>query len=245
MPDNTHFMAFAVTERLHRNAEDFIQRFVYANQPGDRSHALLQDVMDEFVSECLRIYFVETGAKAGLSPTTRKIVDSTVSAIRKTVNFVLGKIVYKLDRQQMKEVALYMDSVMQRERGNLSVQAWIAFPLSTPWVTNFRELSGQVDRASSVPDVLALISAFNELSDTAMAHFFEAPLKVLALGPILRRMAEMGIDTTRAATRTLLKQIFKTMTLEQIRDVLRLFDDMIVLGPAHKALRTASVCESA
>lgn len=239
MPDSTYFMAFAVTERLHRNAEDFIQRFVYSNQPGDRPHALLQDVMDEFIYECLRVYFIETCAKAGLSPTSRKIVDSTVAAIRKTVGFVLSKIVQKLDRTQMKEVALYMDSVMQRERGNLAIPAWIAFPLPNPWVENFRQLVRHAEQSTTSPEVQPLIDSFNELTDMAIKHFFEAPLLALSLGQILRRMAEMGIDTTRAATRTLLKQIFKTMTLEQTREVLRLFNAMIVLGPAHKAAQRA------
>lgn len=245
MPHNTYFMAFEVTERLHRNAEDFIQRFVYTNRPGDRPHALLQDVMDEFMAECLRVYFVETCARAGLSPTSRKIVDSTVAAIRKTVSFVLGKIVYKLDREQMKDIAVYMDSVMQRERGDLSVPAWVAFPLEKAWVENFRKLKADADRSQVAPDVQPLVDAFNVLADTAIEHFFVAPLQTLALGPILRRMAEMGIETTRAATSTLLKQIFKTMTLEQTREVLHQFDDMIVLGPAHKAVERLSAYESA
>lgn len=246
MPDNTHFMAFAVTDRLHRNSEDFIQRFVYNNQPGERPHALLQDVMDEFIYECLRVYFIETCAKAGLSPTSRKIVDSTVAAIRKTVGFVLGKIVQKLDRMQMREIALYMDSVMQRERGNLAIPAWIAFPLPHHWVENYRQWVRHTEQSSTSPEVQPLIEAFNELTDMAIKHFFEAPLQALALGQILRRMAEMGIDTTRAATRTLLKQIFKTMTLEQTREVLRLFNAMIVFGPAHKAApRMSSVYELA
>lgn len=245
MPNNTYFMAFLVTGRLHRNAEDFINRFVYANQPGERPHALLQDVMDEFIYECLRVYFIDTCAKAGLSPTSRKIVESTVAAIRKSVSFVLGKIIGKLDRQQMREVALYMDEVMQRERGNLAVPAWIAFPLTKDWVENFQQMMNQFDQASSVQDVQPLIDAFVNLADVAISHFFEAPVQAIALGPILKRMAEMGIETTRAATRTLLKQIFKTMTLEQIRDVLHLFDSMIVLGPAHKALKQITAFELA
>lgn len=245
MPHNTYFMAFEVTDRLHRNAEDFIQRFVYANRPGGRPHALLQEVMDEFMAECLRVYFVETCARAGLSPTSRKIVDSTVAAIRKTVSFVLGKIVYKLDREQMKDIALYIDGVMQRERGNLGLPAWVAFPLENAWVENFRALKANADQAREAPAVQPLVDAFNALAETAIDHFFVAPLQTLALGPILRRMAEMGIDTTRAATSTLLKQVFKTMTLEQTREVLHLFDARIVLGPAHKAAERLSACESA
>lgn len=245
MPHNTYFMAFEVTERLHRNSEEFIQRFVYSNRPGERSHALLQEVMDEFMAQCLRVYFVETCARAGLSPTSRKIVDSTVAAIRKTVSFVLGKIVYKLDREQMKEIALFMDSVMQRERGDLSVPAWVAFPLEKEWVENFRKLKTSADRSRTALDVLPLVDAFNALAETAIEHFFVEPLQTLALGPILRRMAEMGIETTRAATSTLLKQVFKTMTPEQTREVLHLFDAMIVFGPAHKAAERLSAYESA
>lgn len=245
MPHTTYFMAFEVTERLHRNSEDFIQRFVYSHRPGERSHELLQEVMDEFMAECLRVYFVETCARAGLSATSRKVVDSTVAAIRKTVNFVLGKIVYKLDREQMKDIALYMDGVMQRERGDLSVPAWVAFPLEKAWVENFRKLKAAADRAQAAPDMQPMVNAFIHLADTAIEHFFVAPLQTLALGPILRRMAEMGIETTRAAISTLLKQIFKTMTLQQTRDVLHQFDAMIVYGPAHKAAERISAYESA
>lgn len=245
MPESTYFMAFAVSDRLHRNSEDFIDRFVYNHQPGERSHALLFDVMDEFIYECLRAYFVETCANAGLSPTSRKIVDSTVAAIRKTVGFVLGKIVHKLDRQQMKEVAIYMDEVMQRERGSFAVPAWIAFPVPEAWVHQFRSLQTRTLQSDEVPELATLVDPFTELTDMAITHFFESPLQLIELGSILKRMAEMGIDTTRAAICTLLKQVFRATTLQQTRDILQQFGSMVVLGPAHQALQHANACESA
>lgn len=240
MSDNTYFMAFSVSDRLHRDAENFIERFVYSGNPGDRSHALLFNVMEEFVYECLRVYFVEPCAKAGLSPASRKIVDSTVAVIRKTVAFVLGKLVYKLDRQQMKAVAQYMDEIMQRERGSFAVPAFIAFPLPEKWVKNFCTLEAEARSSVNPPDLDRLVVPFNELTDLAIEHFFEAPLNLISLGAMSRRMAEMGIETARAATRALLKQIFKTMTPEQIRDILALFNAMIARGPAHLAIQTTS-----
>lgn len=246
MSDNTtYFMAFPVSDRLHRNAEDFINRFVHVGHPGDRSHALFFEVMDEFIYECLRVYFVDTCSQAGLSSGSRKIVDSTVAAIRKTVGFILGKIVHKLDRHQMKDVALYMDDIMQRERGSFAVPAFVAFPLPDAWVLGYRALEAAARHSDEPLELMRLVEPFNELTDLAIGHFFEEPLTTIGLGSILKRMAEMGIDTTRAATRTLLKQIFKTTTVPQSRAVLGQFGAMIVQGPAHKALLAVSACESA
>src|SRR5689334_1633584 len=102
MSNNIHFMAFPLSNRLHRNAEDFIDHCMCSERSSERNHVLLLGVLEKFVYECLCMYFVEPCIQAGLSPTSRRIVDSTVTAIFKTVSFALGKIIYKLDRYQMK-----------------------------------------------------------------------------------------------------------------------------------------------
>ncbi|CBL44491.1 hypothetical protein HDN1F_09080 [gamma proteobacterium HdN1] len=235
-----HYMAFEASDTLHRNAEDFIQRFVYTKQPGSEPQVLLYKVMEDFINECMQVYFVDVGVKAGLSSGSLKVVETTVGVIRKAVGFVLGRVVNKLEPKQMLAVAQHMDRVMLRARGNLSVPAWIAFSLPEEWVTAHFSAHYSLHQTTSAPDVPKLISLYSELADISITEFFETPLQLIGLGPILRKMTDVAIDTARSATRGLLKQIFKNMSREQIGEVLNIFEAMTmsaddVLARTHQS----------
>lgn len=228
---DANFMAFRTSSSLRNNAENFIQniRSEVASSQAD----LLHQTMMEFVDHCLEVYFLKPTEVAKLQPRSLKIIELTVNTIRKAVNMAMGKIIKKLSNAQMAPISGYMDSVMFRDREDFTAPAFIAFPIPNDLKLRFRHIAHQAETGSPQSVVPDLIAAFDEIAEIALDYFFEQPVKLLNLGPILRKMADLGINTTQAATHSLLRKIFKTMNDQQLKDSIGYFESLIVEGAPH------------
>ena len=224
-----HTMSFVATASLRRDAETFISNI----QRGEKSpqNALLQRVLDAFIAQCLDTYFVRPAELVGLNPVGRKIVVTAVATIRKTVQMVVGRIVRKLSNREMQPLADYIDSVMLRDRRNHSSLALIAFPLDEPVVEQFFAMQRQAhapdaDRNSNA----SLVTPFQTIASEAITYYFQEPVEMLRLGPVLRKMSQLGVDTTRSVVSGVIARIFSTMTPQQVAATLDYFCGLISEG---------------
>ena len=215
-----HFMWFEASSSLRQNAEIFIQNI----HKGERSpqNALLQRVLDEFVSQCLEVYFLAPMARANLGPMGRKIVVTAVATLRKTLQMVVGRIVRKLHPRDMRPLAEFMDRVMLRDYASLRGATFVAFPLEPRTVRQFLFMQQQARTGCAAASV-QVIQAFQHMADEAVTYLFAEPLEGLRLGPVLGKMAQMGVDSTRSVTSGVIRRIFSTMTPQQVADTLDYF----------------------
>jgi len=217
------FMAFEASPSLRHNAESFIQ---YIHQ-GDRTpqHDLLQRVLDEFVLQCLETYFSAPAQRAGLGPMGRKIVVTAVATLRKTIQMVVGRIIRKLHNRDMQPLAEFIDGVLLRSRAGRQTTAFVAFPLDLDTVQQLRALQLQSRSAGSRTD--DLVASFQGMADEAVTYFFADPVASLRLGPVLAKMAQLGIESSRSVIGSLIRRIFSTMTSQQLADTLDYFCERI------------------
>lgn len=220
-----HYLGFAATPALRRDAETFIlhiHKGFAASQQG-----LLQQVLDGFINQCLETFFITPGEVAGLSPMGRKILTTAVATIRKTVQMVVGRIVRKLSNREMQPLARFIDEVLFRNPDQPGQPAFIAFELEADLAGRFRQLQVSCQGAGPVPQA-AVVAIFQSVAAEAISSLFEEPVRSLHLGPVLNRVALMGIDTTRSVVGSLIRRIFSTLDDAQIRAVLDYFCGMIL-----------------
>ncbi|HEX4937150.1 MAG TPA: hypothetical protein VFX11_00635 [Candidatus Kapabacteria bacterium] len=219
-----HYMSFEATVTLRRDAETFIANI----QRGERASQslLLQQVLDAFVNQCLQVFFLAPADVAGLSPVSRKLLTSAIATIRKTLQLVLGRITRKLGNREMRPLALFMDEVMFRERNRPDGVAFIAFELEDDLSEQLRQLQ-RACRAGHDDVTDAMVTAFQSMAEEGITRFFAEPVATLNLGPVLGKIAEMGVDTTRSVTSTLIRRLFVMLTHEQMAAVVEYFCGMI------------------
>lgn len=213
-------MWFEASSSLRLNAETFIQNI----HGGERApqNDLLQRVLDEFIAQCLDVYFLQPTDRVGLGAMGRKIVVSAVATLRKTIQMVVGRIVRKLHYRDMRPLAEFMDRVLLRDVDNPNGAAFVAFPLEDDTVHLFLRMQLQVQsQDSSAP--LQVTEGFQRIADEAVSYLFAEPVSGLHLGPVLGKLADMGIDTSRSVIHALIRRIFSTMTPQQVADTLAYF----------------------
>lgn len=220
-----HYLSFAATAALRHDAETFIAN-IHKGFPASQS-LLLQRVLDAFVNQCVDTYFIAPADIAGLSPMGRKILVTAIATIRKTIQMVVGRIVRKLSNREMQPLAQFMDEILFRDRTDPVGRACIAFPLDEQLAQRFHQM--QLASQGHQPQVLGeIVESFQFMADEAITYLFDEPIAMLRLGPVLGKMARMGIDTTRSVTATLIRRIFSTLDEQQLGAVLDYFCGLIV-----------------
>ena len=219
-----HYMSFEATATLRRDAETFIANL----QRGERASQslLLQQVLDAFVNQCLQVFFLAPADVAGLNPVSRKLLTTAIATIRKTLQLVVGRITRKLGNREMRPLAQFMDEVMFRDRSRPDGLAFIAFELDDDLSEQLQQLQ-RACRAGNTDVTDAMVVAFQTMAEEGITRFFAEPVAMLNLGPVLRKIAEMGVDTIRSVTATLIRRLFVMLSHEQMAAVVDYFCSMI------------------
>ena len=218
VPD--HYMWFEASASLRHNAETFIQNI----HRGERSpqNDLLQRVLEEFVSQCLEVYFLAPMERAGLGPMGHKIVVTAVATLRKTIQMVVGRIVRKLSHRDMRPLAEFMDRAMTRNHAGAQGVTYVVFPLEPETVHEFLRMQLHV-RSTEPAAPAAVAEGFQRIADEAVTYLFAEPVEALRLGPVRGKLSLMAIDSTRSVISGLIRRIFTTMTPQQVSDTLDYF----------------------
>ncbi|MFN3714370.1 MAG: hypothetical protein ACK4SX_11995 [Alcanivoracaceae bacterium] len=214
MSDHTTWVAFRSSDNLHQTTDSFIQRMRSgASRPEPET---IEKIMSTFMQEVLHNFFIVPTEQAGLPSSTQKIVQFTVDTINKATHLVIKSTVRKLDIDQNRRAAEYMDTVRFSKEIN-GEQIWfVAFPLNDMMALKGRKafelgINGQGKQA-----LPALLEYFHQLTDIALYWYFEEPMKLLRFGPIMRKVSDVGVATTRKATHTVIDKVIPGMNDEQL-----------------------------
>ena len=118
-------VAFRSSDILHEKTDGFIRRMHGgASRPEPKE---IEAIMGIFIDEALTAFLTRAAEAAQLSPGMMKVVRMTTQTISKTTHLVVSRSAKKLDLQQNRAAADYMDLVRQPAPGE---DFWyVAFPV--------------------------------------------------------------------------------------------------------------------
>lgn len=221
-------VAFAASDRLHQTSDSFIQRM--RNSCARTEPETIDAIMAMFLNEALTAFMITPAEKATLSPTLMRIILFTTETINKAARMVIRSTARKLNVAQNRDIAEYMDKV----RYVIDDQWHICLPIDDITADKARTgfaLAMDGQHTSATP---LMQEYFHRVTDIALKWYFEDPVALLRLGPVLRRLAEVGVATTRKATHTMIDNVIPRLTDEQARVASEYCLTMIKELPASK-----------
>lgn len=182
MSDHTTWVAFRPSETLHQTTDSFINRMRGgASRPEPET---IEKIMSTFMQEVLHNFFIVPTEQAGLPSSTQKVVQFTVDTINKATHLVIKSTVRKLDIDQNRRAADYMDTVRFKLESNGEDIWFVAFPLNEMMAAKGRKAFEQGINGQGKQALPALLEYFHQLTDIALYWYFEEPMKLLRFGPI-------------------------------------------------------------
>lgn len=208
----TTYLAFRASDGLHHRTDGFIQRMRDgARQP---EPAAIEDIMCTFTEEALDAFFLKPAELSGLSGTQRKLVRMATETISRAIRLVIRRSARKMDLAQNRAAAEYMDEIRIPAQDH---SFWyIAFPLDPALADQGRQLVTLAREDDLQVAHRAMVAYLHAVTDEAMLWYFHKPLELLQFGPILRKMAEVGVDTTRRASYGVVNKVIPKLEREQL-----------------------------
>jgi len=205
-------VAFRSSDILHEKTDGFIRRMQGdASRPEPKE---IEAIMGIFIDEALNAFLTRAAEAAQLSPGMMKVVRMTTQTISKTTYLVVSRSAKKLDLQQNRAAADYMDLVRQPAPGE---NFWyVAFPVDEEMAALGKSLPGLCEENPEKARQ-ELVRYLLALTDQAIDWYFERPMALLQFGPVLRKLASMGVETTRKASRSLINNLVPKLNAEQLK----------------------------
>ena len=230
MSAETIHVAFPASDRLHHTTDGFIKRMRAGSTRPEPD--TVEKIMSRFVDEALETYFLTPSEMLGLGRTMKRIVHLTADTISRTTHGVVKRTARKLDINQNREAAEYMDRMRLCRADEQGNEVWyISFPISDTMARHARnavELAEAGDTDQALP---RLTDFLHELTDVAMYWYFEEPMKLLGFGPVMQRIINVAIETTRKACHSVIKRVFRKLDGPQVQEAARYLDALLVEGP--------------
>ena len=231
MSQHSTYVAFAASDHLHNTTDHFIKHMQSSGARPDP--AAIEEIMTTFMRESLDSFMIKPARLAELSPGLMRIVTFTTETITKASSVVVRSTVKKLNLQQNRDIAAYMDSIRHPFDGTWHVGFPISPELANVAYEGFHmAIDGHKDQAMPT-----MINFFHRLTDISMYWYFEEPLRLLRLGPILRKVADVGIATTRKATHTVIDSVITKLDDDQARIAAEYAMSLLKNGPYTEDIR--------
>ncbi|MCH8544412.1 MAG: hypothetical protein LAT61_12645 [Alcanivorax sp.] len=207
-------IAFPSSEPLHRHTDGFIRRM--ATDRARPEPDTLETIMETFIDESLGVFFLAPAKLVGLSPGMQRVIRVAADTIGKAGAMVIKRASRKLDLAQHRETAAYMEEMRIMVPDSDGNEVWyVAFPVEeslAQQLVRSRELAEHGDHQQAAK---VLAEALHALTDVALHWYFERPVALLRFGPVMRKMADVALTTSRKATHGVIRKVFADMDAEQ------------------------------
>ena len=212
---STTYIAFVSSDKLFSTTDGFITRM---NEDGARPEPqTVEAIMTDFLNEALEVYFVQPQDFLGLSSGMKRVVNMTVDTISKAATMVVKRAAKKMDLEQNREAARYMDTMRLCVTDDGGAERWyVAFPLDEGVRGKAEAAIAEIRKGHTESGRNQLTDYLLELADVGLYWYFEEPMKLLGFGPVMRRAADMGVETTRKATKSTISRIFPKLDEKQL-----------------------------
>lgn len=227
MTHTSTYVAFASSDRLHEITDGYIQRM--RSNSARAEPETIERIMAMFLDEALAAFMIKPAELSGLSPALMRVIVFTTDTITKASQVVIRSTAKKLNVVQNRDIAEYMDKV----RYQLDGRWHICLPIDDAFAERARqgfELAIDGKRQQAMP---LMLDYFHRITDIALKWYFEDPLQLLRLGPILRKVADVGVATTRKATHAMIDNVIPKLNDEQAKVTGEYTLSLFKEGPAH------------
>lgn len=230
MSSTTVYVAFPSSDHLHQTTDGFIRRM--SEGAARPEPATVEDIMGTFLDESLNVFFTQPADLLGLSSSMKRLVHLTTETISGATHIVVRRASKKLDLKQNRAAADYMDSMRIMTSDAEGQDVWyVSFPISDAMASHAQSAielaeAGEFDQARP-----RLLSFLHELTDVAMLWYFEKPMQLLGFGPVMRKINQVAVETTRKATHGLIKKVIPKLEDPQLLEAARFMDSLLVEGP--------------
>ncbi len=212
---STTYIVFASSEHLHTTTDGFINRMA---QDSPRTEPeTIETIMVSFLDEALEAFFVQPQELLGLSGGMRRIVNMTVDTISKATRMVVTRTAKKMDLEQNRAAAEYMDTTRLCHTDADGHDTWyIVFPIEEQLREQAEAAIAAARQGYSQSAREQLTEVMLALTDVGLYWYFEEPMKLMQFGPVIQRAVNMGVETTRKATKSAISKVFPKLDNEQL-----------------------------
>lgn len=207
----TTYVAFRSSDALHRMTDGFIRRMQEgASEPEPKQ---VEAIMTTFIEEALDAFFLKPASFSGLSGTQMRLIRIATDTISKATGLVIRRSARKMNLEQNRAAAAYMDEI--RIPAPDRSFWYVAFPISDALGEQGRQVVATHEAGDDETARRELVAYLRGVTDQALIWYFEKPIELLRFGPILRKVAAIGVDTTRKASYGVINKIIPNLAAEQ------------------------------
>lgn len=228
MSNRGYFSVFEASESLAGLHAKFSENIAAGSTQSQAP--LLYEVLALFLEESLDAFFLQPVERFKLNGMGKKIVTGGVSAINKTVDFALKKIVFKLENDDLVLISQHIEVLLQRPPADSAEPVWVAVPLSNDL---YERLTGAIVIGRSQGASLVqkdFTDALCELVDVSLKHYFEIPITTLKMGFMMEKMAWMANDTVKSGAKAVIRKVTPTMNDKEMEFFFRFAESMVREG---------------
>lgn len=227
------YSAFAASQELSDINERFLQAMV-------ENHATPQapvfiELLHLFMDEVLDSYFVGPMEMVRLNNMGRKVVTAGVNTIRKTSKMAITKVVKKMNNEELKPIAGYIDSIMIRPEPGSDDPTYVAVPISDDLYDRLTSVTNQGRETEPHAVTKDFSMALCDLIDESLNQYFEIPISMLKLGFVTEKVARVAMESGRAASQTVVKKVPNTMNEKELLTFFDFAESIVIERAAHAA----------
>lgn len=236
MTDVLPHIAFRASEKLHTSTQEYIDELAGARSRPNP--ALLSEVMNHFTRDSLNAFMLEPMEQLGITGTQRRLVEFAADTVQKSSQLVLKATVNKLDHDQHRKSAQFMDDMRLLLPHEDADHVWfVSFQAPDHFAERARASMARARAAGPQAELRETILVMKTLTDLALENYYERPLAILRFGPILRKVSEVAITTVRKGTHSTIDNLLPKLNEEQLIKGIEYFDSLLIDVPRER-LRT-------
>lgn len=220
MSDASWFLGFGASESLYQINRDFRQS-VEMRAPDKVQADKLYTLLAQFTDECLDQYFLKPIERVKLNAVGHKVVTGGVSVMKKTIHVTLKQVVKKLSREDRQKMADYINGLLMQLSDDGEYPTYVAVGISDDLRRRLNQAAVLGKESGPNAVVSDYAEALCELIDVALDTYMAKPLSMVKLGPVLRKLSSVTVDTVRGAAQTVIRKVLPSMSE---REVLRFFE---------------------
>lgn len=233
MSQHVPHVAFRSSKPLYTASQAYIELM---SKPGSKPDpALLGEVMNHFTRDSLDAFMLGPMEQLGITGTQRKLVEFAADTVQKSSQMVLKAVLHKLDHDQHRKSAEYMDQMrLLLPHGGDDGVWFVSFPAPVDFAARARATMARARVEGQQAAVKDTVVVMKTLTDLALQNYYEKPLAILRFGPILGKITSVAIATVRKGTHSTIESLMPKLSEEQFLGGVEYFDSLLTDVPRDR-----------
>ena len=225
-------ISFRASEALHTSTQEYIDLMGRSSKPNP---ALLAEVMNHFTRDSLDAFMLAPMEELGITGSQRRLVEFAADTVQKSSQLVLKATVNKLDHDQHRKSAEFMDSMRLLLPHEGEDNVWfVSFEAPAEFSARARASMARARSAGPQAELQETILVMKGLTDLALENYYQRPVAILKFGPILRKVTEVAISTVRKGTHSTIDGLLPKLSEEQLLKGINYFDSLLIDVPRER-----------